>query len=175
MTAALVSIALVLSAPPVDSHPTSVEEPWTPIAFSAAPSPEIWFPEETTSWGVSGFAEIVPPVSTVPAAVPETPTTTPSKTVRERTLSKLAELGAPEWVVAAFDCVGWYESKWANVRSRTGDTGVLQINDVHRPELARLGLDPWVPEDSAEFAWRLFTRAGWSFRDWNVRGLCGLR
>ena len=96
-------------------------------------------------------------------------------TPRERTLNRLVELGAPGWVVGAFDCIGWRESGWANVRSKTGDSGVLQINDVHGPELARLGLDPWSPEDSASFAWLLFTRAGWSFRDWTVAPKCGLR
>jgi hypothetical protein len=122
------------------------------------------------------YASAPMPSPVLSVASPPTTLSPPIElSLRERTLGRLADLGAPQWVVNAFDCVGWFESKWQNVRSRTGDTGVLQINDVHRPELNRLGLDPWSPEDSASFAWLLFTRAGWSFRDWNVRGLCGLR
>jgi hypothetical protein len=104
-----------------------------------------------------------------PILVPPTPLT-----LRERALNRLAELGAPQWAISAFDCIGWRESGWENKRSVTSDDGTLQINDVHDAELRASGLDPYVPEDAATFSWRLFTRAGWSFRDWTVRGLCGV-
>jgi len=139
----------------------------TSLSLSTTPAESSFVPIASPALNVSPPP---PPEDATPALAPP-----PELTLRERALNRFAELGAPQWVVNAFDCVGWRESRWLNVRSRTGDTGVLQINDVHNPELWRLGLSAWSPEDSATFSWLLFTRAGWSFRDWTVRGLCGLR
>ena len=172
MTATLVSIALVFApqqslAPASPSVGVEGVGQAAVVLFAAAPD---------TQWTDMALSLTVDPspdrVVEQPARQTEPP---PELSLRERALNRFVELGAPPWVVGAFDCIGWYESKWQNVRSRTGDTGVLQINDVHRPELRAWGLDPWVPEDAATWSWHLFTRAGWSFRDWTVRGLCGLR
>lgn len=171
MTALITSLALLLSPTPLADHPTIEEGPWDKSASSVVASPTI------TGLSISLTEDQWLSATTPPDALPVTSPISevlPELTLRERALQKLTELGAPPWVVNGFDCIGWRESKWSNVRSRTGDDGVLQINDVHDPELRRLGLDPYVPEDAAEFSWRLFTRAGNSFRDWTVRGLCGL-
>ncbi len=186
MTAALVSVCLLFTpnvAPKEPAWHTNAAP--TPAVSVATPTMQYPITTATDSFVTMTEPAVIESYTIVASEVAVSPTTTTSTptdpppssplTLRERALNRLAELGAPQWVLNAFDCVGWFESRWSNVRSRTGDTGVLQINDVHRPELYRLGLDPWSPEDSASFAWLLFTRAGWSFRDWTTRGLCGLR
>jgi hypothetical protein len=98
--------------------------------------------------------------------------------IRGRALARFAELGAPAWVIAGFDCIGWKESGWNSIRSRymnsngTYDHGPLQFNDVHWPRLNRYGLDPYVPEHAAEFAWIIFQEQG--FNPWRAtRAGCG--
>lgn len=175
------------------SPPTSfaAHSEWGRVTPRPGPAPFFDYPKEAP-WPASAAVDVhTPPDSGTPptdgSAIGATsaadsgessaaPTSSASPvTLRERALNRFAELGAPAWVIAAFDCIGRNESGWTNSRSKTGDSGTLQINDVHRPELDRLGLDPMVPEDAATFAWRLFTRAGWSFRDWVVAPWCGLR
>lgn len=144
--------------------------------------PSLTTPPPVVPWADTGHErahEPPPPPTTTPEAPAPTiapPTTIAAAplTLRERALGQLAALGAPPWVIAGFDCIGRHESGWRNARSSTGDSGVFQINDVHRPELARLGLDPWLPEDAATFALQLWARAGGSWRDWTVAPLCNL-
>ena len=46
----------------------------------------------------------------------------------------------------------------------TTDGGLWQINDVHNPTLAELGLDKYDPEDATKFARMLYDERG--FNDW---------
>lgn len=98
---------------------------------------------------------------------------TPPPTLRDIALARFAQLGAQPWEIAAFDCIGRRESGWTNKRSPTADDGTLQINDVHDPELATLGLDPYNPSDAADYSWLLYRRRG-NFHDWTVAPACGL-
>ena len=51
-------------------------------------------------------------------------------------------------------------------RNGTIDCGLWQINDIHLPEMERLGLDRNDPEDATAFARILYDRAGGQWRDW---------
>lgn len=110
-----------------------------------------------------------PPVAATPEPAPlQLPPPIDPGDLRGRALARFVELGAAPWQVAMFDCIGRNESGWQNVRGRwSPDSGVLQINDVHLPLLHDLGLDPWVPEDAATFAWQL-SRQGRNFSPWTV-------
>lgn len=124
-----------------------------------------------------------PPTTEVPPPPPEPePQLHPAMTgtVRERALARLAELGATPWMLTVFDCIGRHESGWQSIRSHranpngTFDHGPFQLNDVHWPTLNGAGLDPYVPEDAATFAWSL-SRNGTRFSPtWTVASRCGV-
>jgi hypothetical protein len=116
-----------------------------------------------------------PPTTTT---LPPPPILVPP-TLRERALNKLAELGAPQWVVRGLDCLGWAESGWQAIRSKymndngTWDHSFWQFNDIHWPRLNRMGLNPYIPEDAAVFAWTLYSESG--FGPWSAtRAKCGV-
>lgn len=48
----------------------------------------------------------------------------------------------------------------------TIDCGLWQINDIHLPEMSRLGLDRKDPEDATKFARILYDKAGGRWTDW---------
>lgn len=102
-----------------------------------------------------------------------------SGSVRDRALAQFARLGATGWQISVFDCIGYHESGWQSKRSNkqnsngTWDNGPMQINDIHWPTLNRLGLDPYVPEDAAVYAWRLSSE-GHNFKPWSVAASCGV-
>ena len=52
------------------------------------------------------------------------------------------------------------ESQFRNVQSKTGDSGPLQINQVHLPTLKKLGLDRENVDDNIAFARILYTESG---------------
>lgn len=99
--------------------------------------------------------------------------------VRSRALNRLAVLGAVQWQLNVFDCLGWAESGWQSKRSNqinsngTWDHGPFQINDIHGPRLNSLGLDPYVPEQAADYVW-LISSGGTNFRPWSTRYKCGV-
>lgn len=79
-----------------------------------------------------------------------------------------AVLGATDWQRAMFLCIAWHESSFNPVAdSRTGDHGILQINDIHRRQLAAQGLSWYEPYDSAVYAWQL-SHEGTNFSPWVV-------
>lgn len=119
--------------------------------------------------------ETLAPTPPEPALAPEPEPEPPPAplSLRDRALGRFVELGAAPWQVAIFDCIGWRESRWSNVRSKTGDSGVLQINDVHSAQLRAQGLDAWVPEDAATYSWQL-SRRGTNFTPWTVHASCGV-
>lgn len=68
------------------------------------------------------------------------------------------------------DCVIQYESKWNRyARSRTGDSGLFQINDIHwlRWQWVDGSLDIFDPWVNAEVAWQLWSEAGGRFSAWS--------
>jgi len=68
------------------------------------------------------------------------------------------------------DCVINYESRWDQyARSRTGDSGYFQINDIHKWRWAwedgYLDIkDPWL---NAEIAYQLWAERGGNFAAWS--------
>jgi len=128
---------------------------------------EIWFAAEREAW----FAAEAKVRAVVKSAAPVPRPMDGS--LRDRALAKFHALGAAQWQINVFDCIGWYESGWQNKQSPTDDEGVLQINRVHLPQLQAQGLNPWVPEDAATYSWQL-SRQGTNFRPWTVHGLCGV-
>lgn len=153
--------ALVVEMPALEAP--KMEMPGTPP--DAEPIPSHPTPNQPDG------PAIPPPRNTAPPPPP--PPSPTDGTLRERALNRLAEHGAVQWQLDVFDCIGWYESGWQNKRSPTGDDGVFQINDVHDPELRRRGLDPYAPEDAADYAWSL-SLSGTTFKPWNVRAKCGV-
>ncbi len=58
------------------------------------------------------------------------------------------------------------------VESKTGDSGLFQINQIHKEELDRLKLNPMKLEDNVKYAKYLFDRSGvkswyWSKDCWS--------
>jgi hypothetical protein len=94
----------------------------------------------------------------------------PQPTLRQRTLDTLTELGATPEQLTIWDCIGRAESGWTNATSTTGDHGVLQINAIHLEHLARIGLDPYIPEDAATYAYGLWQARG--FQPWTTAKGC---
>jgi len=92
------------------------------------------------------------PTYTLPPAAP---------TLRQRTLDTLTKLGATPEQLTVWDCIGQAESGWTNATSTSGDHGVLQINQIHLEHLGRIGLDPYMPEDAAAYAYGLWLARGW--------------
>lgn len=41
------------------------------------------------------------------------------------------------------------------------DASIFQINSIHHPRMAELGLDPWDVEDNVKFARVLYEESGW--------------
>jgi hypothetical protein len=167
-----VAIALVIT-PPVEPHQEA------PQWLSNRPAPIAAIEASTSSWYIVeppvlplsplSSAEIGSPVALDVSPIPPPPE---PPTLRERALNRLVELGAAPWQIGVFDCIGWHESNWRNVRNhQSGDDGVFQISDIHDPQLRAQGLDPYVPEDAATFAWQL-SRQGSTFKPWVVAPLC---
>jgi hypothetical protein len=102
-----------------------------------------------------------------------------SNWVRDEALDEFRALGAAQWQIDVFDCIGYKESGWQSKRSNrpnangTWDHGPFQINDVHWPTLNRLGLDPYNARDAARYAWRL-SGNGSFFTAWSVHWSCGV-
>jgi hypothetical protein len=94
----------------------------------------------------------------------------PPSTLRQRTLDTLTQLGATPEQLTIWDCIGLAESNWTNATSATGDHGVLQINQIHLAHLARIGLDPYIPEDAATYAYGLWQARG--FQPWTTAKAC---
>jgi hypothetical protein len=94
----------------------------------------------------------------------------PPSTLRQRTLDTLTQLGATPEQLTIWDCIGLAESNWTNATSATGDHGVLQINQIHLAHLARIGLDPYIPEDAATYAFGLWQARG--FQPWTTAKAC---
>jgi len=140
------------------------DEALTLTVVAAAPEPE---PEPP--------APEPEPLRVVQSAPPPAATSN----VRDRALAQFAQLGATSWQISVFDCIGWHESGWQSKRSNkqnpngTYDHGPLQINQIHYPKLNALGLDPYVPEDAAVYAWRLSSE-GHNFKPWTVAASCGV-
>lgn len=106
-------------------------------------------------------AEIAP-VVIVAEEIEETPITDIESLIR----AKFHE--QPELAVAIAKCESGLNPDAYNDRNTNGsvDRGLLQLNSIHDPALARLGLDPWDVEDNLEFGRILYDNRGGRFDDW---------
>lgn len=63
-----------------------------------------------------------------------------------------------------------FDDKGQVVKSKTGDSGLFQINQVHKKQLDEMKLDPDKLEDNIKYAKHLFDRNG--LRDWSMSKHC---
>lgn len=165
------SSALITAAGPPDT-------PGSP-SFDVVLSPDVHLDIEPPPALIKPVEQSEPAPPRVEPAPPAGSAMAVTGSIRDRALDKLRALGAAQWQISIFDCIGAHESGWQSKRSNrmnsngTWDHGPFQINDIHWPALNAQHLDPYVPEDAAVYVWQL-SRSGTSFGAWSVHGLCGV-
>lgn len=148
-------VAVLIAATALAVYRPNVPSPPPPSLPSSSTSTTTPAPGTTTTTITTR------PTYTLPPSQP---------TLRQRTLNTLAELGATPAQLTVWDCIGQAESGWTNATSPTGDHGVLQINAIHLEHLARIGLDPYIPENAATYAYGLWQTRG--FQPWTTAKAC---
>jgi len=156
-------VAVLIAATALALYRPNVQSPSLP-SLPSLPSPTsstTTSPGTTTSSTSTTSTTTARPTYTLPA---------PQPTLRQRTLDTLTQLGATPEQLTVWDCIGQAESGWTNTTSTSGDHGVLQINAIHLEHLARIGLDPYIPEDAATYAYNLWQARG--FQPWTTAKGC---
>lgn len=196
MARCVLSVAL-LFAQPIAPHPTVAWGPGETATSTAVPRPISL--EEALKWPsppvssattkAETFDSSSPPTESPPSLSVESPPVASSdsslpsplppiaqpqieRSPIEAGMARLADLGATDWQLRTFGCLGFYEStNNPYAVSATGDYGWLQINKrYHGWRWA--GRDIFDPAVNAEVAWDIYRESG--FRAWTTHGLCGV-
>jgi soluble lytic murein transglycosylase-like protein len=120
--------------------------------------------------------EPVPTVTSVPATTTTTIPAPPASAKCPQWWPEIRKAGWPEEHYSIVDLIMWRESRCLpEARSKTSDSGLMQINDMHRPLLAGYGLtpadlfDPFLNLYAARIVSDLARSYGWSpFQPWSA-------
>lgn len=173
-TLALAALTVACALPVGTPAPQVDARPETGKILSVIPRFKLVGPgrTDTADW-LTAVPEITLPAEPAPAPAPAPVPARPRSGVEQWRDVALAA-GWPEWTWPTLAYVIGAESGGdPEARSRTGDTGLLQVNDVHLPRLCREGIacsveelkDPYVNLVAGLTVWQ---RAGESWRPWSV-------